>query len=147
MKPLQEQAQSSYNEALGYIRSLEKGLKRKSRFSNDLRYNIVGLGFEKLFVSLIAFNGFNATHHTPLALFVEASKFGHLPEQMKATAKLVGRFESICSFDGFGYKTPTDDELREMILGLIEIRDFIAKEWITPPGNTEELLKQPALAS
>jgi hypothetical protein len=125
MRPLEDQAISAFSEALKYISTLEKSLERKSRFSNDLLYNMVTMSFEKLFVSHLAYQGINATHHTPLALYKEANKLTPLPAFMEDTAKLIGKFESICSFDGFGYKTPTSEELEKMILGLISMREYI----------------------
>jgi hypothetical protein len=125
MEAMIEQAVTTYSEALKYISTLEKGLDQKSRFSNDLLYNIVTMSFEKLFVAYLASFNINATHHTPLALFNEANDINPLPEYMKDTAILISKFESICSFDGFGYKTPSDNEIKIMILGLIAIRDYM----------------------
>jgi hypothetical protein len=125
MNALHEQATSTFDEALKYILTLEKSLERKSRFNNDLLYNMVAMSFEKLFVSFLARHNINAMHHTPMALYKEANKVTPLPEYMKETAKLLTQFESICSFDGFGYKTPTPDELERMIFGLIAIREYM----------------------
>lgn len=115
-----------YSEAEKYLNTLKKSLERKSRFNNDLRYGICVMCFEKLFVAYTAYLGFMAEHHMPLALYNEAASLDkEFPIQFKPTAQLVSKFESICSLDGFGYKTPTDDELKEMILGIIEIDKYI----------------------
>jgi len=125
MNALKQQADSTFSEAEKYISTLEKSLGKKSKFNDDLLYNMVAMSFEKLLVSYLARYDINATHHTPLALFQEANKTAALPTQAKETAKLIGKFESICSFDGFGYKTPTPEELSQMISGLVGIRDFM----------------------
>lgn len=134
MNNLKDQSESVFAEALGYLKTLEKSLQRKSRFSNELLYQITAMSIEKLLVSLLASYGMNATHHTPIALIKEANGIQPLPPSMTATAQLIGRFESICSISGFGYKIPNDDELRRMIVGLIEIRDYVAAR-VSPPAQ------------
>jgi hypothetical protein len=85
------------------------------------------MSFEKLFVSLISHYGEMAKHHMPLALYKYATEFDKdLPVEFKRTAQLMTKFESICSLDGFGYKTPPDEELREMILGLSAVNKYVA---------------------
>ena len=79
---------------------------------------------EKFLVALLAYDNINATHHTPLALIKELEELRVIPETIKSTAHLVGKFESICSMSGFGYKIPNDEELQNMIIGLIEIKNF-----------------------
>jgi hypothetical protein len=127
MKRLVEQSESVFAEALGFLKTLERSLQRKSKFNNELLYQITAMSIEKLLVSLLAYHGINATHHTPIALIREANTVKPLPESMIKTAELIGRYESICSISGFGYKIPADDELRQMILGLIEIKDYVGK--------------------
>lgn len=132
MKRLSEQSESIFAEALGYLKTLERSLQRKSKFSNELLYQIAAMSLEKLLVSLLASHGINATHHTPLALIEEANSVKPLPESMTKTAELIGQYESICSLSGFGYKIPTDGELRTMILGLIEIKDYVGVSLHSP---------------
>lgn len=68
-----------------------------------------------------------AGHYMPIALYNEARSLDkEFPESFKRTAQMVGKFESICSLDGFGYKKPSDDEIKNMILGMIEIDNYIA---------------------
>ena len=115
-----------FGEALGYLKTLERSLSRKSRFNNELLYQIAAITLEKLLVCLLASYEVNATHHTPLALIAEANSIQPLPVSMTTTAQLIGRFESICSLSGFGYRIPGEAELREMILGLLEIRNYVS---------------------
>ncbi len=117
----------AYQESLNYLKILEKALEKRSKFNNDLLYGLAVMCFEKQFVGLIAHHGFMAAHHMPLALYKDAHQYEPaLTPEMKDTARLVGKFESICSLDGFGYKTPTDEELKKMIRGMLEINKLIA---------------------
>jgi hypothetical protein len=129
---LEAQSESMFGEALGYLRTLERSLVRKSRFNNELLYQIAAMSLEKLLVALLATYDLNATHHTPVALIKEVNAIEQLPDSIVATGQLIGRFESICSMSGFGYKIPTDGELREMILGLLEIRDYVSARLQVP---------------
>jgi hypothetical protein len=128
MDSLTEQSINTYTEAKGYLKTLENSLLRKSKFNNDLLYNIVTLCTEKLFMSLLSHYRLNATHHTPMALYNETDKIKKLPEDFRDTIRLISRFESICQFDAFGYKTPTDDELNKMISGLSLINAYVKRE-------------------
>lgn len=114
-----------YEEALGYMKSLEKSLTKESRFSSELRYQISAMTIEKFFVALLAHYGANATHHTPMALINEVQEYQKVPDSIRETAKLIGKFESICSLDGFGYKIPDEDELLKIVQGLVEIKAFV----------------------
>jgi len=120
-------ADLTYAEAMGFLKTLERSLEYKSRFSNELLYQISAMSFEKLFVALMAFHGINATHHTPLALIREAEHLVSIPQHISETAKLIGSFESICSMSGFGYRIPNDEQLHDIITGLIVCRDFVNK--------------------
>lgn len=116
-----------YDEAKKYLQTLSKSLEQKSRFGNDLRYNMTVMCCEKLFVALLSHYDEMADHHMPVALYKQAKDVEpDLTPQMQDTCRLINRFESICSLDGFGYKTPTDDELRIMILGLQDINHLVS---------------------
>ena len=68
----------------------------------------------------------NATHHMPIALYKEALEFEpKLTDNMKQTAILVGKFEAICSLEGFGYRTPSNEDLEAMTSGIKEIKDLV----------------------
>jgi len=139
MNPLMRQSESTFIEAEGYLKMLDKSLKQRSKFDNDLLYNIVTLCNEKLFMALLSHHRINATHHTPMALYNETNKIHKLPESFRETVRLISRFESICQFDAFGYKTPTDDELKGMITGLAEIKEYIGTVLHADfPENPEE---------
>jgi len=125
MSYTQEQSKKIYAEALGYSKTLERTLERKSKFSNELLYQMSAMCFEKLFVALLAHHEINANHHTPLALLEEVEALLTVPENIKVTAKRVGSFESICSVSGFGYKMPNDEQLREIIVGLVDCKIFV----------------------
>lgn len=125
MDSLKEHFSYTYGEATGYLKTLEKSLSHKSKFNNELLYNIVAMCTEKLFMTYLLNKSINATHHTPMALYNEVSKIYQLPENFKDTVKLIGKFESICLIDSFGYKTPSTDELKKMIEGLVEIKGHL----------------------
>jgi len=125
MYSLAEQSVNTFAEAKGYLKILEKSMKRKSKFTNDLLYNVISLCTEKLFMALLSHNQINATHHTPMALFNEANRLNKLPEEFRDTVKLISKFESICQFDSFGYKTPADSEIKQMATGLVNIKNYI----------------------
>ena len=90
MKSLKDQSESIFGEALGYLKTLERSLARKSRFNNELLYQIAAITLEKLLVALLASYEINATHHTPLALIEEANSTTFVPEGTDA------------AIDGFG---------------------------------------------
>jgi hypothetical protein len=122
---LKGQSHAMYAEALGYLKTLENKLNKKSKFNNELLYHIVTLCTEKLFMTILMHHNLNATHHTPLALFKEADKIHKLPLSFKETAILIGKYESICLVDAFGYKIPDEDELLKMINGLVKISAYV----------------------
>ncbi|MDP4238419.1 MAG: hypothetical protein Q8904_02980 [Bacteroidota bacterium] len=115
--------------ANGFFTTFQRSLANKnSRFDNDLLYDLAVLSHEKYFVALMARYDWNATHHMPIALYKEALEFEpELTENMKQTSILVGKFEAICSLDGFGYRTPSSEELHAMAIGLEEIKELVEK--------------------
>jgi hypothetical protein len=126
---MKAQAFSCLNYANGFYRTFTGSLnKPDSRFDNDLLYNFAVMSVEKYFVALLARYDWNGMHHMPLGLFKEAEDFEpELTENMKKTAILVGKFEAICSLDGFGYRTPSTEELIQMETGIQEIKVLVEK--------------------
>jgi hypothetical protein len=120
---------SSLQYANGFYKTLSNSINsEKSRFDNDMLYNLAVIAVEKYFVGLMARYDWNATHHMPIALYKEALTFEpELTDNMKQTAILVGKFEAICSIDGFGYRTPSSDDLVTMTSGIKEIKELVEK--------------------
>lgn len=120
---------SSLRYANSFFSTFQKSLNNeKSRFDNDLLYNFAVMSVEKYFVALLARFDWNAEHHMPIALYKEALPFEpELTEEMKQTAILIGKFEAICSLDGFGYRTPSTEELEAMASGIASIKNLVEK--------------------
>ena len=123
-KDMKAVAVSSLRYANSFFATFQKSVHNEhSRFDNDLLYNFAVISMEKYFVALLARYDWNASHHMPVALYNEALQFDpELTDNMKKTSILVGKFEAICSLDGFGYKTPTSEELKAMAVGIEEIK-------------------------
>jgi len=128
-KEMRVLAFSSLNYANGFFQAFQNSLNGNiSRFNNDLLYNFVVMSFEKYFVALLACYDWIATNHMPIGLYKEALPFEpELTESMKNTAILVGKFEAICSLDGFGSRTPTINELQQMEAGVSEIKALVKR--------------------
>jgi hypothetical protein len=120
-------ALSSLEYANSYYKTVGKCLAvEHSRFDNNLLYQMTVICVEKYFVALLAFFDCPASHHAPLALYKEAKNFvPELDENIKQTVILVGKFEAICVLDGFGYHTPSFDELSAMHQGIAEIKTLV----------------------
>jgi len=103
-------------------------LAKKKLFTNDLLYSIIVMAAENYFIALLSRYDIMASHHMPLALFREAEMYDkELNDNMKKTTILIGKFESICSLDGFGYHTPETTDLLNMIEGLNEIKNHVTR--------------------
>ncbi len=126
---MKAQALSCLKYANGFYKTFQGSLnKPNNRFDNDLLYNFAVMSVEKYFVALLARYDWNGTHHMPLGLYKEAADFEpELTENMRKTAILVGKFEAICSLDGFGYRTPTSEDLQMMSTGIQEIKLLVEK--------------------
>jgi len=125
MSALQKQATEMYAEAKGFLKSVASVKEGKSKFNADLLYNISVMCHEKLFMTYLSQKKVVAIHHTPMALLNDAKDVEPFPESIISFTKLISRFESICSLDGFGYKTPTNEEIITIVNGLFELNDFI----------------------
>jgi hypothetical protein len=128
-KDMKAAAISSLGYADSFFATFQKSLcKKESRFDNDLLYNLAVMCIEKYFVALLARYDWNATHHMPVALYNESLPFEPgLTDSMKQTTILVGKFEAICSLDGFGYHTPSTEELKSMSTGINKIKELVEK--------------------
>lgn len=124
-----ELAKSSLQYANGYFSTFSKSVgNENSRFDNDLLYQLAVMSVEKYFIALLARYDWNATHHMPIAMYKEALQFEpELTDEMKQTAILVGKFEAICSIDGFGYRIPSKDDLQSMKNGILDIKLLVEK--------------------
>ena len=128
IETMKENALCTLNFAEGYYCVLKKSLLHKSRFENDVLFGIITICFERLMVALMSSYNQIPASHTPIMLFREAKKVEpRLSERMLETSRLINRFESICSLDGFGYKTPSDDEIKTMITGMKPFFDLVVR--------------------
>jgi hypothetical protein len=94
----------------------------------DLLYQLAIMSLEKYYIALLARYDWNATHHMPIAMFHEAETFEpELTDEMKHTSILVGKFEAICSIEGFGYRQPSKDDLMAMNKGIKDIKLLVEK--------------------
>ncbi len=120
---------SSLEYANGYYKVLKKSMEsEKARFNNELLYQMAIMCYEKYLVGLLARYEWAATHHMPVALFREAKEFEPLlTDEMKQTAILIGKFEAICSFEDFGYRIPTKDELKLMLIGIKQVKSIVER--------------------
>jgi hypothetical protein len=130
---------SSLEYANGYLKVFQHGVEsEKPRFNNELLYQMAVMCLEKYLVGLLARYDWPATHHMPLALFKEAKEFDPLlTDEMKQTAILVGKFESICVLEGSGYTMPSKEELRLMLSGIKRIKKVVDQRMkeIEPVGQ------------
>jgi hypothetical protein len=120
-------ALSSLNYANGYFSTFSNSVRNEnSRFDVDLLYQMAVMSVEKYFIALLARYDWNATHHMPIAMYKEALQFEpELPLSVKQTCILVGKFEAICSIDGFGYRQPSREDLKAMNEGIKEIKSIV----------------------
>lgn len=122
-------AVSSLEYANSYFSTFQKSLtNNNSRFDNDLLYQLAIMSVEKYFIALLARYDWTATHHMPVAMYKEALTFEpELTDEMKQTTILVGKFEGICSIEGFGYRIPSKNELHVMNKGIEDIKILVEK--------------------
>ncbi len=125
---MKELAKENITYASKYLATVEKIISVDQRkFDNDLLYNMISMAFEKFMVGHLANLDQIAGSHLPLMLYREVKMVDKvMPEEHKDTAILVGKFEAICSLDGFGYHTPTDAEILQMISGLKELEEYVS---------------------
>lgn len=122
-----KQSKQLFRDGEGYLNTLEKHLTKPSRFDNTLLFNIAIMSYEKMFAALLAHYETDALHHTPVAMFNEASEYDKgLTDEMKEIAKFIQSFESICSFEDKPYRTPANEELVRIIHGLLLLKQHIA---------------------
>jgi hypothetical protein len=125
------QAKENLDFANSYYATLERGMRASSRFNNDLKYNMALMCTEKYFIALMATYDESPAMHTPLGLYREASMVEcELTASIKQTCGLIGKFEGICSLEDFGYRTPSDDDLKRMVEGMKEIKELTEKRVI-----------------
>jgi hypothetical protein len=121
-------AQDSLLHANQYFSILDKSLSQSSLFSNDLKYSMALMTVEKYFVALMACYEELPSHHVPLGLFREAEMVEtELTPSIKQTCILTGKFEGICSLEDFGYRTPSSQDLCNMIEGMRELKALTEK--------------------
>ena len=121
-----KQAASLYKEEKGDRKGLGIQLVKPCSCVNALHFNRTVTRRKKLLAAIISNYETKPEHHTPGAMFREASKYDNgLTENMRNTAIFMQKFEAICSFDVKAYKTPENEELLKIIHGLIEIRNHV----------------------
>lgn len=124
---MNELANESLHYASSYLKTVHASRNATiRRFDNDLLYNLIAVCFEKFMVALLAHHDIIPNSHLPILLYNEAKAHETtLSDSIRHTAKLIGSYESICSIDGFGYHTPDDTAIDQMVKGLEELQEVV----------------------
>ncbi len=126
---MKELAKENFEFADSYLSTITSAFKNPNRkFDNDLLYHMVAICFEKFMIAWLAHHNMIATSHLPLMLYRELSPFEpQLSISLRKTAILIGSFEGICSIEDFGYKTPDNIQMENMIEGLNELKSLVSE--------------------
>jgi len=121
---LSSQAENLYTDALGYMKSLESRLEKRSKFSDEVLVGIAVMALQKLYLSILAHYGIVGSYHRFAAMLKDVTSVVEIPEKVQLMTKKVSKFESMCTIEKHGNRAPREDEFVEIINGLLEFRDF-----------------------
>jgi len=86
---------------------------KKSKFSNDIRYNLFALSLEKCCMAILLFKGDLADNHTFSDLIIGVEKYVPLPQDLKETILNLEKTQTICSLYEYHREIPDDNEIAQ----------------------------------
>ena len=116
-------------EGIDYLERLHDIDIEESKLGDEVIYNLVCLGVEAVFTSILLSYDCVIDHSGILRLLREMEKQHNkpMPQEWVETARLMSSFQSYCSLEVVKIKIPTKDELRRMFVFGGEVEKY-AKE-------------------
>lgn len=119
------------SDGMAYLKQLHDIDIDESKLGNEVVYNMVCLGVEAIFTSILL--GFDCVidHSGILRLLreFEKQKDKPLPQNWIEAARLMSSFQSYCSLEVVKkIKIPDNDQLKQMFAFALEVEAFVEKD-------------------
>lgn len=116
-----------YHDGEKFLRTATAGQSRRPEiFTPEILYNVIAMAIEKFIMGFLMYNGDLADNHTMADMIHSMERHLQLPPDLARDLIHLDSFQEICSLDSYNYKTPTRDQIDEMLATARKTREFIA---------------------
>jgi len=115
-----------FSEGEQYFKTAKNGVCRKSVFTNEILYNIIGMSIEKYFMGFFQFHGKLPEHHTLESLASDAAAITEEAAPFIDPLKHMDSYQEVCHPELFQRVAPSDDDILEMLALNESIKVFVA---------------------
>lgn len=106
----------------------------KSRFNNDIRYNLLSMSLEGYIMAILDFHNSLPDNHTYTDLIDGLEKVMSLDQSLKERILKYENIQSICSIEKYHRSAPSDEDLNDLDGAIREIKE-LAYNVIQPVEN------------
>lgn len=96
----------------------------KSRFNEEIRYNLLSMSFEKYVMAMLDFFRKLPDNHTYTDLFDALEGVVSLDQKLIERILQYENIQSICSIDKYYRTAPSDEQLTDLHGAILEIREI-----------------------
>ena len=94
----------------------------KSRFNNDIRYNLLSMSLEGYIMAILDFHNNLPDNHTYTDLMDGLERVMDVDQSLKERILKYENIQSICSIEKYHRSAPTDEELNDLDGAIREIK-------------------------
>ena len=98
--------------------------KEKSRFNNEIRYNLLSMSLEGYVMAILDFHNSLPDNHTYTDLMNGLEKVITVDKSLKERILKYENIQSICSIEKYHTSAPTNEELDDLDGAIREIKDL-----------------------
>ena len=98
--------------------------KEKSRFNNDIRYNLLSMSLEGYIMAILDFHNSLPDNHTYTDLMIGLERVMTVDKSLKERILKYENIQSICSIEKYHRSAPTDEELDDLYRAIREIKNL-----------------------
>ncbi len=98
--------------------------KEKSRFNNDIRYNLLSMSLEGYIMAILDFHNALPDNHTYTDLMNGLERVMKVDKSLKERILKYENIQSICSIEKYHRTPPTDEELSDLDGAIREIKNL-----------------------
>ncbi len=98
-----------------FLQTARNGQKRKTVFTNELVYNLIGLSLEKMLVGLCMRHGHMPADHTLAGIVSELNDLCPLEASLAEEIRAMDRIQDLCALDMKTFCSVSDRQITQLL--------------------------------
>ena len=108
-----------------FLKTARNGQKRKTVFTNEIVYNLIGLSLEKMMVGLCMSYGHMPADHTLTGIVSELNELCPMEASLAEEIRAMDRIQDLCALDMKTFCSVSDGQITQMLSLTERVAEFV----------------------